>query len=195
MVRNKRFTLVELLVVISIIAVLMSMLLPALGKAKGASLSIVCKNNFRQIGIAFGCYGNDYNGYYPKYMYGLYAPAWCSPNGPLAPSYLSGDTVYGGNATVGWRGACPAAELMWEYAMNWYIGVNHVQQNVVANPSVSFVVTDNCTDVAVAPSSAEQLARYRHGMGITNYLYCDGHADSLNYKSNPWGNAALWKSW
>ncbi len=94
---RNRFTLIELLVVIAIIAILASMLLPALSKAKEMAKRSVCVNNLKSQSHCLLSYSDDYYGWYPKYGTAGGSSPW--PTIGFFDTWVARLMMYSGQAT------------------------------------------------------------------------------------------------
>ncbi len=155
--RRNAFTLIELLVVVAIIAVLISILLPALGRARENARAVQCLSNLRQWGLAFLQYAGDYNGQFPRAYAGSaideYEGSWFSIR--TMHQYLPGSYNYGSGVMSGPMFLCPTfhsvinPDAYITYGYNAYLDYLITQTNSlyfsanrVIMPAVRFVMGD-----------------------------------------------------
>jgi len=193
---KKSFTLIELLVVIAIIAILASMLLPALTKARAAGYRIQCINNLKQQGTFFLCYVHDHNDQMPYgFVCGAGIPGtkhiedfWPQPNpwhAALALDYNGGNfnifvcptmAILGGIYSPQWGGWWNKSKL--NYLYNCGNGGNAI--NRYKQPTKTYLVSELFADYLRLETCTVWGASSIHSAGgKANMLFADGHADLI----------------
>ncbi len=196
--KNTLFTLVELLVVITIISILAGLLLPALSRAVGQARAVKCASQMKQYGLIFLQYLDDSNNWYPNRQWGTQTLAYIGDRGigrcPEAPRTNLNDLaihlsygypgVYFDNIAVGFANAIHP-----DYA---------VRDSQVVFPYEKCVMVEYWTQNTMLPgvltwsdfSALNDQAVTSMHQGKCNLLFADSHVKSLKV----WGSKVKYNS-
>ncbi len=181
----RAFSLIELLVVIAIIGILASLLMPALGRAKGKARETYCLGNLRQLGLGVTMYADDYHGKLPH--------AEALPSLPVNPANAlpSIRGVIGTNYLAGAAGVwkCPddrvgywkleneGSSYEWNFRMNGKLLADiRIMRNRIDLPEDRVALL---WDYEIFRLGGSTETETNGSVGHKNGWYADGHVERL----------------
>ena len=192
------FTLVEILVVISVLGLLMSLLVPAMGKARATANDVKCRSNLRQWGVALSLYMNNNGGFIPRRGQGDRVLAkvdrgddWFNCLPPYFNELPYNELVKQGRRPRAGDDSifiCPSADdtggkYFLPYAMNqflspWHITDPHQIMSLPEPAKVVFLGDGPGPYASIMPIAKPYCVEPRHD-GRANLLFLDGHVESF----------------
>ena len=205
----KGFTLIELLVVVAIIALLVSMLLPALEEARDQANTVKCKAHQRQYVLGWLMYANDYNNVVMRSFHGWEGNQtdgsdWTSMYWLYLIQPYIGGSGYQVDAHTGpgswWVFSCPGPSLTGSYFISYNDKLDPWTGSVAtARPQHGLLEIEKPSETVVFADGEWSEYRdqwggswtYRHGgLQEANFALADGHVESA--KSRAPGKICQW---